>query len=653
MKKLVIGIVTLLMVMSIAACSAGLQEAADSIIGEIEGVVSNNEDSNATTTESAETSAEVTEPVAQVEINEDPGDYTWASEDEISISLDGNTASVNNPAVTIEGSLVTLNQPGTYRLNGSLEDGQLVIDIDDEGLVRLVLDGVSIHNTQGAAITVNDAEKVVVILAEDSQNTLSDGSNYQLEADSDEPNATLFSTADLVIGGEGELTVEANYNDGIASKDGLLIDGGAITIIAVDDGLRGKDYVVVRDAELSIDAGGDGIKSDEEDDASKGFITIDSGVFNIQSGGDAIAAETDLQVNAGSFTLVSGGGSEVRGDENSSAKALKAGNNLTINDGKFSINTADDGLHANNSILVNNGSFEIASADDGMHADSSLVIHDGEIMVSQSYEGLESANITINGGQVQIAASDDGINLAGGVDGSGMNADMRQDFVPGGNAGEDQDAPSNIDSNAGQGFEPGNRPPGRRGMPGGGPGMDMFAGAGDYLLTINDGVVLVDAGGDGIDSNGSIEINDGLVLVNGPTVNMNGAIDYMGTFALNGGTLVAAGSAGMAQGPDSSSTQNSVLVNFSTAQSAGTLVSLQDSQGEVLFSFAPSKPYQSLVFSLPDLSQGSYSLLLGGQASGQATFGFYAGQGTGGKEYTDFQITGVVTQLGTSGMMRR
>ena len=84
---------------------------------------------------------------------------------------------------------------------------------------------------------------------------------------------------------------------------------------------------------------------------------------------------------------------------------------------------------------------------------------------------------------------------------------------------------------------------------------------------------------------------------------MNGAIDYMGTFALNGGTLVAAGSAGMAQGPDSSSTQNSVLVNFSTAQSAGTLVSLQDSQGEVLFSFAPSKPYQSLVFSLPDLSQ--------------------------------------------------
>ena len=310
-------------------------------------------------------------------------------------------------------------------------------------------------------------------------------------------------------------------------------------------------------------------------------------------------------------------------------------------------------MHANNSILVNNGSFEIASADDGMHADSSLVIHDGEIMVSQSYEGLESANITINGGQVQIAASDDGINLAGGVDGSGMNADMWQGFVPGGNAGEDQDAPSNIDPNAGQGFEPGNRPPGRRGMPGGGPGMDMFAGAGDYLLTINDGVVLVDAGGDGIDSNGSIEINDGLVLVNGPTVNMNGAIDYMGTFALNGGTLVAAGSAGMAQGPDSSSTQNSVLVNFSTAQSAGTLVSLQDSQGEVLFSFAPSKPYQSLVFSLPDLSQGSYSLLLGGQASGQATFGFYAGQGTGGKEYTDFQITGVVTQLGTSGMMRR
>ena len=41
----------------------------------------------------------------------------------------------------------------------------------------------------------------------------------------------------------------------------------------------------------------------------------------------------------------------------------------------------------------------------------------------------------------------------------------------------------------------------------------------------------------------------GTVLVNGPTNNGNGSLDYDETFDISGGTLVAAGSAGMAQMP--------------------------------------------------------------------------------------------------------
>ena len=39
----------------------------------------------------------------------------------------------------------------------------------------------------------------------------------------------------------GGLTVSGNFNDGIASKDGLIIAGGVIQVTAVDDGIRGKD----------------------------------------------------------------------------------------------------------------------------------------------------------------------------------------------------------------------------------------------------------------------------------------------------------------------------------------------------------------------------------------------------------------------------
>ena len=107
------------------------------------------------------------------------------------------------------------------------------------------------------------------MLADATENTISDGASYVFaDPVDDEPNAAIFSASDLTISGNGSLTVEGNYNDGIASKDGLTIAGGSITVSAVDDGIRGKDYVVVEDSVITIDAQGDGLKSDNEEDAT-------------------------------------------------------------------------------------------------------------------------------------------------------------------------------------------------------------------------------------------------------------------------------------------------------------------------------------------------------------------------------------------------
>ncbi len=87
----------------------------------------------------------------------------------------------------------------------------------------------------------------------------------------DEPNAAIFSAADLTIFGGGTLTVQGNNNDGIASKDGLIIAGGTISVTAVDDGIRGKDYLVIEDGAITVEAGGDGLKSDNAEDTSQGL----------------------------------------------------------------------------------------------------------------------------------------------------------------------------------------------------------------------------------------------------------------------------------------------------------------------------------------------------------------------------------------------
>jgi len=157
--------------------------------------------------------------------------------------------------------------------------------------------------------------------------------------------------------------------------------------------------------------------------------------------------------------------------------------------------------------------------------------------------------------------------------------------------------------------------------------------------------------GDGLDSNGYIDMTGGLVLVNGPTTNGNGPLDYNGTFNISGGTLVAVGSSGMAQAPSTSSTQYSALYNFDSTQTAGTIVHLETAAGEEVLTFVPTKEYQSVLLSSPELENGeTYVVYTGGSSTGTMTDGLYAAGGyTAGTEVASLTLSSVVTTGGVQG----
>ncbi|MFV0589925.1 MAG: carbohydrate-binding domain-containing protein [Draconibacterium sp.] len=536
--------------------------------------------------------------------HDDASDYTWAASDVVAITMEGTTVTENSENVSVESGKIIIRAAGNYSFTGTLTNGQIWVETEDEDIVRLILNGVNITSVSSAPIYVKSAAKVLIALNKGTTNVLTDGSSYSYDdAEEEEPNAAVFSKSDLTILGEGSLQVNANFNDAITSKDGLIIASGNIAVDAVDDGIRGKDYLIIKTGTFSIEAGGDGLKSDNDSDEEKGYIEIVSGTFSISAKGDAVSAETDLMLTYAEMELVTTG--SVSSYSITSSKGLKAGVNIIIDDGIYSLTCTDDAIHSNETIVINGGDLEISSGDDGIHADYDLEINDGNINITKSYEGIESyeGDIILNGGTIRVKSSDDGINVSAGGDSMG----------------------------------------------GGGPGGwgGAVSSSGSYYLYLKGAFLYVNASGDGIDSNGSIEMTGGTVLVDGPTNNGNGALDYNGSFQITGGTIIAAGSSGMAQAPASSSSQYSILVKFNSTMSAGTLFHVQTSDGSEIITYKPSKAYQSVAFSSPDLKKGSgYQIYTGGSSSGQVSDGLYnGGTYSGGNLYTSFNITAIVTNM--------
>lgn len=537
-------------------------------------------EADTSTTSSGSSSAAVA--VASIDVSDLATEVVWDTSDAIDVSLNGNSADADSNSVTVTGSVVTITTAGTFRLSGTLDDGMIIVDTQEEEPVTLVLAGVDITNSTGPAIAILNATEVQIGLSSGTANLLTDGSSYSAIDQENNLNAALFSKVDMVIGGGGSLTVEGNFNDGIASTDSLVIASGSITVDAVDDGIRGKDYLVVEEGVVDVSAGGDGLKSDNEEDTDLGFIAIFGGTFTVDVSGDAIAAQTTLLISGGSFDLTTSGAGDI-----TSAKGIKGNGGVLIDGGTFVVSAVDDAVHSNGTITIDGGDLQLATGDDGIHADEALTINAGTILISQSYEGLESKVITVNGGDIEVHSSDDGINAS---DGSGQAGG----FAAGG---------------------PGGRP-------GGGGGGE--AANSELWVYINDGTLLVYADGDALDSNGYFTMTGGTVVAHGPTANNNGALDVNGTFEISGGLLVAAGSAGMAEAPDASSPQAYVAIRFNNTQAAGTVVQVQDGDGNVLLTFEPSKQYQSLVFSSPDLVSGeSYDIYMNGSPSGTELGGLF------------------------------
>ncbi len=500
---------------------------------------------------------------------------------------------------TVDGNIIRIAHAGTYTLRGTLTQGQIYVEASGDQPVILMLDGVEISNDTEAALYVEDAGRVELVLVAGSENrfasgALPDETALRAGADAETSGGAIHARDDLTISGEGTLTVIGGIKNGIHCTNRLTVSGGNIHVTALNIGLKGKDGLTVSGGDITILSGGDGMQSDDVTGEGYGVIDILGGTMDITSYGDGIQAETALTVAGGNLTITTVGEEKKststnrradpwggRGwdqDEETNAeslKGLKSLGSLVITGGMMTITTEDDAIHADGSIAISGGDMTLSAGDDGVHADNAVEISGGIINILTSYEGIEANQLLITGGDTTVRATDDGVNAYGGQNGFGMGGmGNRGGF---GSSGGQSSAQQESD-------EP---------MP---------------LVRITGGSLIMNADGDGLDSNGDLVIEGGLVIVHGPSQSMNGAIDTGtengGECLVHGGTVLAVGSSGMAESFGRESTQVSFNLRTSRSFTKGDVLTIRSAAGDVLFTCEMVKSGNSVVFSAPELQIG-------------------------------------------------
>jgi len=304
----------------------------------------------------------------------------WKS-NEVNITL-GEKINISGKGAVVNGSDVIILTGGIYTVSGTLADGSIIVNTEEK--VKIKLNGATINNSDGAAISILNADKAFITIVEGTDNYISDGTVY---AENEEAKGAIFSNDTLEIKGKGNLTVTGNYKHGIVSDDDIIIKNGNITVSSVKDGFHANDDITVNGGNITVLKAVDAFESE-------GTFSMNDGTLNLAADDDGISAAGDVTINGGNIYI------------SKCEEGVESKTNLTINGGKIEVTANDDGLNAGTSIEINDGYiYTTVSRGDGIDSNGTITINGGVVLGYGSNEpegGLDCDDnkFLINGGIV-------------------------------------------------------------------------------------------------------------------------------------------------------------------------------------------------------------------------------------------------------------
>ena len=537
---------------------------------------------------------------------------------------------------------------GTYVFAGSSDNMSITVNKGLESSAYLLLAGLSLKSELTAPITVKKESTAGVTIkalagttSELSDADLNNADTYgDTEDGGDGTNAEYAESAvikgktnaDITLTGKGTLNINCATKNAVKVGEygKLTVEKLTLNADSAKNGLSCDNELIIESGTLNITAnGGDAVRSDPDsvnaEAGCKGCITINGGNITLKSSSDGIQAAQDVNIYAGSFDITAGSGyndksfdkdtmsckgikasfnADSDSDTDTSGDTAESTNTINIYGGSFRLNTADDSVHSDGYINIMGGTFDIYTGDDGVHADTSLTLgeengDDGAVVINvlTSYEGLEAGSVYIYSGTYNVNASDDGINAANGSGNDNLNPGGNPgggNFGPGGRGGNRPSRPGDSDTT----FNPEN----------GGNGNAEFS------INVYGGNVYVNSGGDGIDSNGTINFEGGIIIVWGQEAGHdNSPLDCDGACYIKGATVFAAGGNQMNDGYPSNGSQNYIL-SRNTGFSANSVINVTDNSNNVVFSAVAPKYVNWVLYSSPDTTS-NYKITSGSSAN--------------------------------------
>jgi len=517
-----------------------------------------------------------------------------AADGVVTITLHGSYATADSTAgLSLDGSTVTIDDAGTYRFSGKLDDGGIVVDSPKKH-VDLVLAGAGVSSSSGPALRVRAASSVTLTLDAGTANSLSESSEPEPPEPTPSLTPTVTPTPTLTPtrtptavptrtppptptptaipepSGTSTGTVTPEPTTTLTLTGGrrwavpdrarqVTLGEGTPTAVpptsTQPEPEKGESAVHSK-ADLTI--GGTGsltVKSLHHDGiVSKRALRVESGEISVDAGDDALRGKRSLVVSGGTLTAVARDGSGLKATDENDPTSGK----LAVSGGTLSVTATKNCLSAVTDIAVTGGTQTLDCGKKGIDAGAGLTVSDGRIDVVRSGEGLEGTVVTVSGGRTTVNCTGDAVNASDGVTDSDV-------YAPG------------------------------------------------VLLTVSGGTIVLTTDSDGLDSNGSLRVTGGTVVVNGPVEGDDGPLDSNGTIAISGGTLLGVAPRLLGQTPTSSLSQGFVFSRLRRQEAAGTILHVADAKGTVLASFRSSRPFQSMIYSSGKIvPKQAYRLFVGG-----------------------------------------